>query len=221
MEGVNSGYSPGATDHGMTTLREQWAGLFQRFLSEQVLLKEVRVIEDMQSTVQTLDRLVTFLTEAREKGDESIQSILLISHPAFGQLKKMLAIPYRVLFTNLVELYAWLEARGFAQVDDFERDDFDVYEWVQTIGDGTRRRLKLNSTIFDDDGKLKVFTAEEWDEDWITVQVEKPQPTPADSDFGPAADDDDVPFWTMAAKACYTDSLTPQHSSAGALSWCV
>jgi hypothetical protein len=41
-------------------LKEQWAGLFQRYLQEQNRLKEVALVESMSSTAQTLNQLVTF-----------------------------------------------------------------------------------------------------------------------------------------------------------------
>jgi hypothetical protein len=46
-------------------LREQWAGLFQRLLQEQVRRQEVQVIKTLESTAQTLNDLVTYLTEER------------------------------------------------------------------------------------------------------------------------------------------------------------
>lgn len=161
-------------------LREQFAGLFQRFLAEQTLLKEVRLIEDMQSTVQTLDRLVTFLSRDR---DDAIQSILLISHPAFQQLQKLLRIPYRILFTNLSELNALLSARGWEEVEEDHRDDRDVMEWTHDVrGKDGFQLLKITSHLFDDSGKLKVFNPEEWDDSWMSIERRA------------VVADDDIPF---------------------------
>ena len=42
-------------------LKEQFAGLFQRFLEEQTKIKEVSLIMNLERTSQNLNKLVTFL----------------------------------------------------------------------------------------------------------------------------------------------------------------
>jgi hypothetical protein len=152
-------------------LKEQWAGLFQRFLQEQSRLGEVRLVEGMKATAQTLDRLVAFLTEERKSQDQTIQDILLSNHPAFQQLGALTGTPYRIFFTNHDELAAWLKVRRYSHVswhpryDDLEmRDDgTSAYE----IWKGDRDMLIIYNDIFDENGKLKVYTGEEWNKDWI------------------------------------------------------
>jgi hypothetical protein len=41
-------------------LREQWAGMVQRFLKNQERQKEVQIIKDVQANAQTLNQLVTY-----------------------------------------------------------------------------------------------------------------------------------------------------------------
>ncbi|MEX0742159.1 MAG: DUF4062 domain-containing protein, partial [Phycisphaeraceae bacterium] len=94
-------------------LREQWAGLFQRLLQESGRQKEINIVASMKSTAATLNKLVTFLTEQRTKGDEAIKDILLSSHPAFGAIKTAANIPYRVVFHTFRELDTLLSNRGF------------------------------------------------------------------------------------------------------------
>lgn len=114
-------------------LREQWAGLFQRFLREQSVLREARVIEDMQNTATTLNQLVTFLTEERQKGDSAIREILMSNHPAFQAIKKAANIPYRVYFLNLKELGALLRARSWKHLDSDDWDDPEYEEWLLEV----------------------------------------------------------------------------------------
>jgi Domain of unknown function (DUF4062) len=85
-------------------LRGQWAGLFQRLLQESGRQKEVNIIQGLQNTATTLNRLVTFLTEERTKGDEAIKEIIFSTHPAFAAIKKEARIQYRVLFYTRKEL---------------------------------------------------------------------------------------------------------------------
>lgn len=64
-------------------LRQQWAGLFQRFLQDQRRLSELRVLDAMNATAKTLQDLVAFLTEERKGTNSAISEILFANHPAF------------------------------------------------------------------------------------------------------------------------------------------
>jgi hypothetical protein len=160
-------------------LRSQWAGLFQRFLQEQKRLSEVRVFEEMNSTAKTLRELVTYLTEERANKDDAIRNILLASHPVFRQFAELTDTPYRVFFTNQDELNAWLKTRGWTLIDPEHWDDGSYAEW----GNPNKGYIKLTTDLFDDNGRLKVFTEDEWYPNWL----EKIEPETPD-------DDDEVPF---------------------------
>ena len=151
-------------------LKEQWAGLFQRLLQESSRQKEINIIENLKSTASTLNHLVTFLTEERSKGDEAIKDILLSSHPAFAAIKAAAKIPYRVVFHSFKELDELLTARSFSYDDN--KAEYGI---------------RVNTNLFDKDGKLKIITPEEWDESWVsTYPIKKKSDIP---DF-----DDDIPF---------------------------
>ena len=64
-------------------LKNQWAGLFQRFLQDQKRFEEIRSLEEMKAMTGTLEQLVRFLTEERKGKDDAIQHILLANHPIF------------------------------------------------------------------------------------------------------------------------------------------
>lgn len=144
-------------------LKEQWAGLFQRLLQEASRQKEINIIENLKSTASTLNSLVTFLTEERSKGDQAIRDILLSSHPAFSAIKTAAKIPYRVIFYTFDELDALLVARSF-KLDEMPFSD-GYYEWDNMkAGYGVR----VSKEIFDEeDGKLKIFTPDEWKDEWV------------------------------------------------------
>lgn len=161
-------------------LREQMAGLFQRLLQEASRQREMQTIEGIKSTAQTLKQLVTFLTEERSKGDQAIKDILLSTHPAFTTLKDEAKIPYRVIFYNFTELRSLLEARGFELYEDPFSPETEPYSFRHgKAGFGVNVMRK----IFDDAGKLKVYTPEEWHEAFISrfsftpaVEVEEDPP---------------------------------------------
>lgn len=44
-------------------LKEQFAGLFQRFLEEQTRIREISLIRNLEKTAQTLNKLVNFLSD--------------------------------------------------------------------------------------------------------------------------------------------------------------
>lgn len=162
-------------------LKEQWAGLFQRLLQEYSRQKEVNIIEGLKATASTLNHLVTFLTEERTKGDQAIKDILLSTHPAFSAIKNAAKIPYRVIFYTNDELDALLSARNFKRDDVFAlKDDCDDWDNLKA-GYGVR----VSKHIFDEDGKLKIFTPDEWNSEWIESY---PLRQPAESA------DDDIPF---------------------------
>jgi len=168
-------------------LREQWAGLFQRLLQEQSRLKEVRILEGMQSTARTLDELVTYLRESRQEGDQAIREILMGNHPAFLQLQELMGVPYRVYFTKRDEFAAWLGARNYKKVDPAPWDDEGIEEWNMSYKNKLYI-LKISLDIFDDDGNLKIFTSRDWDNSKITHESGD---VPPDE---PPADRDDIPF---------------------------
>lgn len=164
------------TIHGFETsadissfLKEQWAGLFQRFLQDQTRNKEINIIKGIENTAKTLNQLVTFLTEEKRGSENAINEILLSNHPAMEQIKEMLKIPYRVFFINKEEFLDLLKARGYRESNtNLPFDEIQV--WAMEKGD-TRYELSYNEEIFNSDNKLKVYTKEEWNPDFIRLNL--------------------------------------------------
>lgn len=172
-------------------LQEQWSGLFQRFLSEQSRFKEINLIKGIENTAKTLNQLVDFLTEERKDKDRAIQDILLSNHPAMEQVRRILNVGYRVYFTSKEELTQWLSARSYRlnEIDELldEIVDEDYFEYSNTDNRLSKKYiLRIQKQIFNDDGKLKVYTNFEWREEFITLTV---------NDLSVVVDDDDdLPF---------------------------
>ncbi|MBX9603181.1 MAG: DUF4062 domain-containing protein [Bryobacteraceae bacterium] len=170
-------------------LREQWAGLFQRFLQQQELLPERRAADELHTALTTVKDLVKFLTNERREQGSSINEILLSNHPIFERLRKVTDTPYLLFFRTRENMHAWLRARSWIEVDEDHWDSPSVPEWVH--GQGKRRRLlTVADHVFDDAGRLKIFTSAEWNDDWVTVNS-LPEPSPASTQDTPPSD---VPF---------------------------
>lgn len=163
-------------------LREQWAGLFQLLLQEHARQKDINLLEKMESTADTLNQLVNFLTEERSLGDQAIRDILLSNHPLFLSLKKTMEIPYRVFFENLEEMEALLSARKTNPLKKEEWDHEDMREYVSKWSK-VRRLLRIKDNLFDNDGKIRILKPDEWQDNFVTIE-----------DWPETEKDDDIPF---------------------------
>jgi hypothetical protein len=163
----NNPISPFETAQDITDyLREQWAGLFQRFLEDKGRLREIDLIGTLSASTKTLDQLVSFLTEERKNSDQAIRDILLTNHPVFEQMRQITSTPYRLFFTTRKELVTWLQQRGYKAVN---KDAWDDAEHEEYIRDSVKPNLllKIRSDIFDNNGKLKIYTKPEWKAAWV------------------------------------------------------
>lgn len=113
----------------------------------------------MKSVAGTLEQLVKFLTEERKDKDEAVQQILLASHPVFNQFQNLTKTTYRVFFTDEDELNQWLRTRRWEPVNKRHYDEGSYKEWFL---EGTTQYIRLMEAIFDDDGKLKIYTGDTW-----------------------------------------------------------
>jgi len=164
-------------------LREQWAGMFQRFLQNQEREKEVQIIKALQANMQTLNQLVAYLTLEKQNSDGAIREILTSNHPIFARLREILEVPYRVYFTTRTEFSEWLKSRQYKPVDIENWDDPDYEEWVWSRSGMPSRLLKVSTEVFDENGHLVIYTAQQWRNEWIFLVI------PSDE-----ISDDDIPF---------------------------
>ncbi|MEZ9051474.1 DUF4062 domain-containing protein [Vibrio sp. 10N.247.311.64] len=181
-------------------LKEQWAGLFQRLLSEEIRKRELNIIDEINSTSSTLKSLVTYLTEEKEKGNTTIENILLNNHPAFEELRRKISLGHRVFFQNKKELRELLDTYGYADCDFFDDGTIDY------IKNGLN--LTVSEDIFDEQQNLKIFTPENWKNEYISIKDCPPPPPPQPvpkrprrpfvpqqrQTRPPETTDDDIPF---------------------------
>lgn len=163
-------------------LKDQLAGLFQRFLEEQTRVKEVSLIRNLEKTAQTLNKLVNFLSEENKGQTEEINKILMINHPLVESLGTMLEIPYNFYIENFSDLKQLLIARGYKENEpDYLLDEEDfVSEW-RKLNNKKEYILKISDSIFDEERKLKFIKRTEWNEDYVILDIIE-------------EDDEDLPF---------------------------
>lgn len=180
---ANNPVTPFETSLDITLfLQEQWAGLFQRLLQEGGQQEQLAMIREMRENIQTLRQLVDYLVQEKKQGSEAINQILLMNHPAFSQLQRLLNVKYRVFFTNHIELEHWLKARSYRDIVSKDWDDSEYEEWVNKSDTKKHLLLKVCTELFDKEGRLKVIAPAEWKEDWLRIAELNPP------------DDDDIPF---------------------------
>lgn len=181
-------------------LQEQWASLFHSLLQDSAKQKELELLDDLKATAKTLNHLVTFLTEEKKTDNKNINQILFVNHPIFNEVKIKAKLGFRIFFYNLKELDQLLKAQGFSEIEGYEHwDDPNKKEWAKED-----LLLKIALSVFDENGKLKLFTPEEWQEEWVENRVLRNDIVYGNQTFisnrsgvsrNKAADlDDDLPF---------------------------
>jgi hypothetical protein len=163
-------------------LKEQFAGLFQRFLEEQTRFKEASLIRNLEKTAQTLNKLVNYLSDENKGQAEEINRILMINHPLVETLRTKLEIPYNFYIEGFPDLQQLLIARSFkvVELNPFEDND-ELSVWTKSAN---RKKiiLTISNKLFDDEKKLKFIKRTDWDENYVILKEEEDP------------EDDDLPF---------------------------
>ena len=136
-------------------LKEQFAGLFQRFLQNQSRVKEISLINKLDSTSKTLNQLVTFLSQENKESAEEVNRILMINHPLVEEIKEHLDIEYLFYIQELLDIENLLKARGFTGINSDAK--YWNFEYKRK-----KQKLSISREIFDEDLKLKLFKKSEW-----------------------------------------------------------
>ena len=157
-------------------LKEQFAGLFQRFLEEQTRIKEISVIQNLEKTALTLNKLVTFLSNENKGQADEINKILMINHPLVEELRSKLDIPYNFYIEGIDDMNKLLNARGFKEISTIP-----FYSEWKKIENGKEYVLKISDSLFES-GKLKFIKRTEWKDNSLTLTTKD------------IMRDDDLPF---------------------------
>lgn len=152
-------------------LKDQFAGLFQKYMEEQTRIKEVSLIRNLEKTAQTLNKLVNYLSDENKGQAEEINRILMINHPLVESIRTILNINYNFYIEGLADLKSLLNAYGFIENehDDLLDDEDFVSIWIKN----TNRKmstLTIADSLFDDDKKLKFLKKTDWTDSLVTYR---------------------------------------------------
>lgn len=164
-----------------TYLKEQFAGLFQRLLEDQIKVREVSLISNLEKTAQTLNKLVSFLSDENKGKEDEINKILMMNHPLVNSIKNKLKIEYNFFIEGIPDLEKLLVARGYHDTSNLPWLDMSTDGYYEFDNANARKRIRLHNSLFEKDGRLKYIKANEWSDDWVQL---------VDLSIG----DDDLPF---------------------------
>lgn len=130
-------------------LKEQWAGLFQRYLQFQTNMIEIDTIKLLNDSLNTVQDLTKYLAEHSKTQDERIEDYLVYNHPLFASLRKVMNWKFPIVFHSLSDLTLLLEPWGFHLPLNSNRDGYYLY-------DNSKLAVKLyiNRKCFSKEGKL-------------------------------------------------------------------
>jgi hypothetical protein len=170
-------------------LREQWAGLFHRFLGERRIAQENRSISELKAVTKSLESILQALSEQVTSQAEPIQEILFSIHPAFEAIRSAVGINHRVYFTEKSELTSLLRAYGYEeQYDPFIEEGEDHVIEYQRDSKTAISIVNVVSTIFDAEEKLRIISPNNWKDTYIESEkkIKKVQP---DDEYDPFANE--------------------------------
>lgn len=151
-------------------LKEQFAGLFQRFLEGQTKIKEISLIDSLEKTSRNLNQLVTFLTEQNKGQKQDINKILMVNHPLISILQEMLGITYNFYINGLEDLGNLLKARHFIPDTSNSFPWSNDFKWERKAKNGGKDILTISENIFDDEKKLKYFNSTNWQKSFVKLE---------------------------------------------------
>lgn len=163
-------------------LKEQFAGLFHQFLQEQKLNTEINLIEQLNNTSNTLQQMIKHFSEANKDHNSSINELVLSNHPAMNAVKKALNTRIRIFFLSLEELFTLFNTFGFTHQIYSGDGTSQVSEYWERATTKQLTQIYVNENLFDEQGKLKPMSLDEWRDEYITRSVSA------------IPSDDDIPF---------------------------
>lgn len=154
-------------------LKEQLAGLFQSFLSNQERMSDYDLSGRLEGATKTLEKLVDYLREVNAGNEEGITKLLKVNSPFVRKLSQVLSLKYDVGFDNLDSLTDFLSLLAWELQDSNNVEtEKGVFVWRKKSSPFEKStQLKINSCVFEEDGKLRSFTSSSWSDDWVSIEA--------------------------------------------------
>lgn len=165
-----------ASNEIVVFLKEQFAGLFERFLREQKQKEELNSLKKLSDYIQTLAQTTQILQSQlndKIKTDDGIKEIFFSTHPAVQKIKELLKIKFQFYFSNKVEMTSLLKAYDYEEVKDNNVEKYFIwYKMLSTVHSMIKwDRIKIAKEIFDDKHRLKTANQQLWEENFITQEI--------------------------------------------------
>lgn len=159
-------------------LREQWAGLFERYLdgdAQGILVDMMRKMEQVTSTLEGLTEVYRKSPPGNdsEEKEKIMDEIIIQNHPIFSAMRKMLRVRYRIFFTNQLEMEDWLKSARSGKSVDIEWDDLNDIglRYKIMMGKDSEYTLDVSSDLFDSNKSLKPMLPSEWQESMLRLTL--------------------------------------------------
>jgi hypothetical protein len=121
---------------------------------------------------KALTEVVNFLQQEKAANQDAIREILFTKHPVFKEVQILVRSDARMFFETLDEAEKLLPYFGFRRVPVKELSK-DVNErfvfWMGKTPDNKREYVGLARTLFDENGRLKPMSLDEWREEYIST----------------------------------------------------
>ncbi|GAC89545.1 hypothetical protein NBRC3257_1496 [Gluconobacter thailandicus NBRC 3257] len=158
-------------------LREQWSGLFERFLEGEAQVRLVDMMNKMEQVTSTLEGLAELYRNSSISSDSDeknrmMDEILIQNHPIFPAMRKILRVKYRLFFTNRSEMEDWLKnARSGVQSNlDWAEIGSNFKKYEISMGKNDNYFLRVSNSLFDANNNLKPMLPGDWDDNLLTIE---------------------------------------------------
>ena len=169
-------------------LKEQLVGLFQSFLDQQSRMKDYNLASKLESTANTLEKLVDYLREVNKGNTDAVASLLKSMHPLVHYLSSILNIDFGFWIEDLKMLNNFMESQGWESCSSQDDSVFgNNYVWKRGVKEITT--IYISKSLFDEQMKLIDFKQSEWQDDYVTIQTES-----KDLSSSSSIDYNDLPF---------------------------
>ena len=177
----------------VSILRDQFAGLFQRLLSETARVETTSLVNQLQSSLSSVATLVGELAKEKAASSTVFRAFLDANHPLFAAIATAIRVKFRVYFSTRAELNRLLnEVKNLEPLDPSMWDEPHIAEWIKIVVTSdpkvkTQWIFRMPDKWFDDEGRLVPSEGEAMDRAAVTYRSVK---------VGAAVDDfdDDIPF---------------------------
>lgn len=135
-------------------LQQQFAGLFQRLLSQEASITESKTFADLQSTADTIKSLISDFASEKDSFFSKFEGTIYSANPIITRIQSLLGGKhYNVIVSTKQELCSYLTDLGFI-ISDY---GFPEEEGIlaKRNKDNYQQELKISLELFTSEGKIR------------------------------------------------------------------